>query len=312
MQQAKDKQVDLSIIILTYNSRDVVLGAIASIEKHYKEEVKNGQIELIVVDNGSTDDSYHVLETYSKKTTIKSFRIIDNKRNIGFSAGNNKAIPYTKGRYILFLNPDTVVYPQTLTRMIAFMDSHPQAGAATCKVLTPQGTVDQASHRGFPTPWNAFTHFTGLEKLFPQSKWFAGYTRGWEDFTKLHTIPACVGAFLFVRRSTGEKIGWWDEDYFFYGEDLQFCYDIGKAGYKIYYVPDVHILHYGGVSSGIKKHTQHMTTADTQTRIQVQHARFDAMRTFYKKNYSRHHPIIAWVVMKGINLLHKKHVYDII
>lgn len=190
--------------------------------------------------------------------------------------------------------------------MVEFMDNHKDAGAATCRVEIPSGAIDEASHRGFPTPWNALTHFSGLEKLFPHSRLFAGYTRGWEDVTKIHTVPAIVGAFLLVRREAGEKIGWWDEDYFFYGEDLQFCYDLHKAGYKIYYVPDVKILHFGGVSSGIKKQSQNKTTANDEIRRKVQGWRFDAMRIFYKKNYAKSNPLMTWIVMKGIDFLYKK------
>src|SRR5581483_4062289 len=102
---------------------------------------------------------------------------------------------------------------------------------------------------------------------------------------------------------------WWDEDYFFYGEDLDFCYRIRKAGYNIYYVPEVSILHYGGVSSGIKKSSQNITTANREIKTKVQGWRFDAMRIFYKKHYSKTYPkFITWMVMKGIDLLHKRNI----
>ena len=303
--QQKSKTT-LSIIILNYNTKNVTLDCVGSIEKSYPKEVANGTFQIILTDNASPDGSLETFREYKKKTKIKLFDVVDNGDNIGFAKGNNTGIPYTKGTYVLFLNPDTIVYPKTLTRMIKFMDQTADAGASTCRVEIPTGAIDEASHRGFPTPWNAFTHFTGLEKLFPHSHLFAGYTRGWEDLSKIHTIPSGVGAFLLVRKSVGEKIGWWDEDYFFYGEDLQFCYDIWKAGYKIYYVPDVRILHFGGVSSGIKKRSQNITTASSETRKKVQGWRFDAMRIFYKKNYSNNHPIISWIVMKGIDFLHTK------
>lgn len=303
--QLKNKTT-VSIIILNYNAKNFVIESVGSIEKNYPKEVADGTFQIIVTDNSSTDGSVETLREYKKKSKIKLFEIVENGGNTGFAAGNNKGVPYAKGKYILFLNPDTVVYSKTLTRMVDFMETTLDAGAATCKIETPMGTIDEASHRGFPTPWNAFTHFSGLEKLFPKSKLFAGYTRGWEDLTKIHTISSGVGAFLFVRRDVGEKIGWWDEDYFFYGEDLQFCYDIWKSGYKVYYVPDVKILHYGGVSSGIKKQSQNVTTANNETRKKVQKWRFDAMRIFYKKNYSKASPILSWIVMRGIDILQRR------
>jgi len=306
MKQSKNNTPHLSIIILNYNTKLITLEAVRSIETNYPKETASGVFQIILTDNASPDKSLQMFQEYQKTTKTKFFDVVDNGGNIGFAAGNNKGVPYAKGKYVLFLNPDTIVYPKTLTRMIEFMDNTPDAGVSTCRVEIPSGAIDEASHRGFPTPWNAFTHFSGLEKLFPHSRVFAGYTRGWEDLARIHTIPAGVGAFLLTRRDVGEKIGWWDEDYFFYGEDLQFCYDVWQEGYKIYYVPDVKILHLGGVSSGIKKHSQNITTANNDIRKKVQGWRFDAMRIFYKKNYSSHHPILSWLVMKGIDALHKK------
>ena len=303
------KTAALSIIILNYNTKRLTIEAIESIEKNYPKEVGNGTYEVIVTDNASPDDSLHALQEYAKHTKIKVFHVVDNGGNIGFAAGNNRGIPYATGRYILFLNPDTVVPYSTLTLMLHFMETHPLAGAATCKIKIPNGGIDESSHRGFPTPWNAFSHFSGLEKTFPKSKLFGGYIQGWKNMDLPHEVDAISGAFLFVRREVGESIGWWDEDYFFYGEDLQFCYNIRKSGYKIYYVPDVSILHYGGVSSGIKRISHHITTADAERKKIMQGHRFNAMRIFFKKNYDKKYPkTVTWVVHKGINSLHQRNI----
>lgn len=299
---------DLSIIILNFNTKKITLEAIESVEKSNPKELADGTYELIVTDNASSDGSVEAFEAYKKKSKIKSFHIVNNGGNIGFAAGNNKGMPYAKGRYVLFLNPDTIMYPKTLPTLIDFMDSHPDAGACTCQVNTPSGKIDEASHRGFPTPWNALTHFSGLERIFPHSKLFAGYTQGWQDLSKTHTVPAIVGAFLFVRREAGEQIGWWNEDYFFYGEDLDFCYSLGEKGWKIYYVPEVHITHLGGVTSGLKKHTQSITTADLPRKKMLQYHRFEAMKIFYTKHYEKKYPkFVKWLVFTGVNYLHKKH-----
>ena len=303
------KQPELSIIILNYNTKNITLEAISSIEMNYPKEVSLGTYEVIVTDNASPDGSLEAFQAYKKKSKIKVFHVIDNKKNIGFAAGNNKGVPYAKGKYILFLNPDTIVYPHTLQRMISFMNEHPDAGAATCKLELQSGGIDEASHRGFPTPWNAFCHFSGLEKTFPQSRLFSGYIQGWKNVDTIHEIDACAGAFFLIPRNVGEKVRWWDEEYFFYGEDLQFCYNIRKLGYKIYYVPDVSILHYGGVSSGIKKSSKNITQANIETKRKVQEWRFDAMRIFYRKNYIEKYPkIVTWIVLKGIDYLHKKNL----
>lgn len=303
--------VDLSIIILNYNTKKLTLESIESIEKSYPEEVASGQYEVIVTDNASPDGSLEAFKDYKKQTKIKLFHVVDNGGNIGFAAGNNKGIPYAKGRYILFLNPDTVVYKKTFPFLLDFLEKHPDAGAVTCKVDLPKGGIDEASHRGFPTPWNAFTHFSGLEKAFPKNKLFSGYIQGWKDMNSTHEVDSITGAFLMIPRKVGEEVGWWDEDYFFYGEDLQFCYNIRKKGYKIYYVPQVSILHYGGVSSGIKnkKQSSTLTTADAERKKIMQGHRFNAMRIFYKKNYESKYPkLLTWFVHRGINHLHKKNL----
>ncbi len=300
--------IDLSIIILNYNTRDLALGCVKSIQENYPREVASGKFEVILADNASPDGSLAAFEKFEKQTKIKTFQVIDNKKNLGFAAGNNRAIPFAKGRYVLFLNPDTIVDSVTLSRMIEFMDKNKDAGAATCRIESFDGQFDQPSHRGFPTPWNAFTHFSRLEKVFPKTKLFGGYIQGFKDLSKIHEVDVISGAFLFVRRDAGERINWWDEEYFFYGEDIQFCFDLKKQGYKIYFVPDVSITHLGSAASGIRNRNHNEITADAFTKKKMQAHRFDAMRIFYEKNYKDHYPkFVNWIVHVGINLLHKKH-----
>lgn len=299
----------LSIIILNYKSKDYALEAILSIENTCSNEVVSGEYEVIVVDNNSNDGSLNSFHAYKNKTNIKQFVVIDAKVNNGFSAGNNIGIHYAKGKYILFLNPDTLIYNNTLQALVLFMEENPDAGACTCKLLTPANKIDEASHRGFPTPWNAFCHFSGLERFFGRTKLFGGYIQGWKDMRATHIVDAISGAFLFVRRKAGEEISWWDEDYFFYGEDLDFCYNLKKKHWNIYFLPFVSALHYGGISSGIKKRSQNITKASVETKIIVQNARFNAMRIFYNKYYLSVYPKwITWLVFKGINILNKKNL----
>ncbi len=299
----------LSIVILNYNTAQLTVEAVTSIEQSYPDEVGEGTYEVIIVDNKSPDNSLKMLATYKKTSKIKHLTILPNKENGGFSKGNNAAVPLIKGDYVLFLNSDTVMRPKTLPALLSFCETHPDAGALTCRVEVLNGDPDQAAHRGFPTPWNAFCHFSGIEKLFPHTRLFGGYLQGWKDMTKVHTVDAISGAFIFIPKHVGEEIGWWDEDYFFYGEDLDLCYEIRSRGYNIYYIPTVSIVHYGGVSSGIKKRSQAITTANIDTKMFVQNARFDAMRIFYQKHYIDKYPkFLTWAVMKGIDVLHKKNL----
>lgn len=300
-------KTELSIIILTYNTKDITLEAIQSIEDNYPEEVKSGKYEVIVCDNASTDGSLEHFKKYKAETKIKSFIIVDNGGNLGFAKGNNKGVPYAKGKYVLFLNPDTIVYKETLNFMVDFMDKNPDVGASSCKLINKYNELDINCHRGFPTPWNAFCFFSGLNSMFPKSRIFAGYTQGWKDFDTIHEVDAIEGAFMIMPREVGEKVGWWDEDYFFYGEDLQFCYDIKKLGYKIFYVGSKSIMHIGGVSSGIKKSSANITTANIDTKLRLQKARFEAMRIFYKKNYNKVYPrFITWMIENGIMMFEKR------
>ena len=295
-------KIDLSIIVVNYNAGTFLQRCFLSIEKNISNKIS---YEVIVVDNASTDESIN--EVKSSKLKVQSLTIIRNEVNVGFSKANNIGLKKATGRYILFLNPDTELREKTVETMIKFMDENENAGAATCFVSLPDGKVDDASHRGFPTPWNAFSYFSGLARIFPSSMFFNGYNLGWGNLDKVHEIDALAGAFMFVRREAGDEVGWWDEDYFFYGEDLDFCYKLKDKGWKIYFVPTVSVLHHKGVSGGIRKESQHVTTADNETKLRVTKARFDAMKTFYKKHYMHKYPkLVTWAIMRAISLKQKK------
>lgn len=287
--------IELSIVIVSYNTKDVLKECLESIYK----TAKNLSFEVIVVDNASKDET----EKEIAKLEYPGFKFIQNKENLGFSKANNIGVKETSGRYVLFLNPDVVVHSQTLEGMVYFMDEEREVGAATCKVILKNGRIDDASHRGFPTPWNSFTHFSGLAKLFGKIEHFGGYNLKHLDLSQTHEIDALAGAFMLVRREAGEEVGWWDEDYFFYGEDLDFCYMLQQKGWKIYYVPEFSVLHYKGVSGGLKKVSKDITTADSETKKRATKARFDAMRIFYKKHYEDKYPwFITRLVYTGISL----------
>src|SRR3989344_1347992 len=281
--------IDLSIVIVSYNTKDLLEKCLESIYK----TAKDFSFEVVVVDNNSKDDSSEMVAN-----KFKDVILIKNKENYGFSKANNVGIKKSKGRYVLFLNPDTVVYPKTLKTMIIFMDNHKDAGAATCKVVLVNGEIDDATHRGFPTPWNSLMFFTGFAKLFPKSKLFNGYHMGWLDMNKTHQIEALAGAFMLVRREAGEEAWWWSEDYFFYGEDLDFCYILKQKGWKIYYVVEASIFHHKGVSGGIKKISKEISTADKETKIRVTNWRYKAMEIFYDRHYKGKYPFFITYLIK--------------
>lgn len=294
--------LDLSIIIVNYNTKEFLRKCLDSILSSIDGKLS---YEIALIDNASSDASAseisHLRQDFGGQANLK---IILNKKNLGFSKANNQGIKASqKSRYILFLNPDTIVQNQTIEKMIEFMDEYKDAGAATCKLVMLNGEIDDASHRGFPTPWNSFSHFLGLSRIFPKSRIFAGYNLGWMDMNKAHEIDVLAGAFMLVRREAGEQAEWWDEDYFFYGEDIDFCYMLKQKGWKIYYVPTVSVIHYKGVSGGIKSVSKEITTASKETRKRATKWRFNAMRIFYNKHYKQKYPFfITWLVILAINL----------
>ena len=297
------KKIDLSIIIVSYNTKDFLKKCLESL---YSSIAGSSllSVEIIIADNGSSDDSLQFINSLKEKEL--NLKIIDNKSNLGFAKANNLAIKKSSGRYVLFLNPDTIVQKETLKTMVEFMDKNPKVGASTCRVELTDGQLDQACHRGFPTAWNSFCYFSGLEKIFSKSKIFAGYSLTYLSLDKIHEIDAGCGAFLIVRQPVGEAIGWFDEDYFWYGEDLDFCYRLKQKGWQVMFVPTTKIIHWKGAASGIKKHSQKVSSASKETKIKAAKASVKVMRIFFQKHYQDKYPkIIYWLVMLGIKLLEK-------
>lgn len=288
------KSIDVSIIIVSFNTCDLTVECVRSIVR----TVKKSSYEIIVVDNNSGDDS--VVQLDRLKTKNVKLKTIKNSENFGFSKANNIGIKESSGRYVLFLNSDTVVYDKTIDGMVEFMDENSECGTSTCFVRLPNGKLDDAAHRGFPTPWRSLSHFTGLSRL--GGELFGGYNLKHLNLQKTHEVEALAGAFMFVRREAGAQAGWWDEDFFWYGEDLDFCFRLKEKGWKIYFVPEFEILHYKGASGGLKKHSEKLTTATTETKKRAHDARFAAMKIFYDKHYKSRYPgFVRNLILSGIS-----------
>lgn len=285
------QKIDLSIVILNYNSAKYLDLCIKSI---FKSDLQNFKVEVIVVDNDSTDNSF----TLAKSNHFSNLKFKSSPGNIGFSAGNNFGLKFisSNSRYVLFLNPDTTVKPDTLAGMINYFDTHPQVDAATCDViLALTGKTQPECHRDFPSPLNAFLHFSGISS----DRYFMNHL----DYLRLQKINCCVGAFTMVKKSVGDAIGWWNEKYFMYGEDLDFGYQLRQHGFQLYFVPDYKITHYQGMSSGLVK-TKLKSQASRETKIRSATAQTNAMRIFYKENlFKNYSPISRFFIGQGINLL---------
>ncbi len=230
----------LSVIIVNYNVRYFLEQALGSVRR----ALQGIEGEVWVVDNNSADDSLAMV-----RTRFPEVHIIANKENTGFAVANNQAIKASKGEYVLLLNPDTVVEEDTFAKCIAFMDTHPEAGAVGVRLIDGSGAYLPESKRGFPTPWVAFCKTIGLGRLFPRSARLNGYYLGHLDPNQTHEIDVLVGAFMFMRRSALEQVGLLDEAFFMYGEDIDLSYRIKQGGYKNYYLHTTSIIHYKGEST---------------------------------------------------------------
>ena len=286
---------DLSVIIVSFNTRRLLDECLASLTR---AERPSGEMEIIVVDNASSDGSQEMV-----RRRYPQVRLLALQENLGFAAANNRGTAVAEGRYVLFLNSDTLLSRQALVEPLTYLQDHPQTGAITVRLVYPDGQRDPDNHRGFPTPWNAFCHFSGLSRLFPNKPRFNGYFQSYVDFDQTHAVEVIAGSFMMMPRQLIAELSGWDEAYFFYGEDIDLCYRIGAAGYDIIYYPHVEVLHYKGASSGLRKESASIAQPPKETRIKVARESVRAMKIFYRKFYSEKYP--GWLtamVLAGIQL----------
>ncbi|TSA19529.1 glycosyltransferase [bacterium] len=230
----------LSIIIVNYNVRDFLHHALVSLQK----AMKGMKGEIIVVDNASDDGSIEMV-----RRRFPAVQLVASKSNLGFAKANNVGLKRARGKFILLINPDTLVQEDTLRVMLRFFEENHDVGLAGCKILNPDGTFQLACRRSFPRPWAAFTKMVGLSALFPTSRLFGRYNLTYLSPDETYEIDAVSGSFMMVRREAYEQVGGLDEDFFMYGEDLDWCYRIQRAGWKNYYVHTTQIIHYKGEST---------------------------------------------------------------
>ena len=230
----------LSVIIVSYNVRHFLEQCLYSV----RAASAGIETELFVVDNASVDGSVKMVKEKFPEATC-----IANQENAGFAKANNQAIRQSTGEYVLLLNPDTIVETDTFGKIIAFMDSHADAGGLGVKMVDGTGKFLPESKRGLPTPGVAFCKVFGLSRLFSKSRTFNKYHLGYLDKDKIHQVDILAGAFMLMRKSVLNEIGLLDEAFFMYGEDIDLSYRIIKAGYHNYYYPDARIIHYKGEST---------------------------------------------------------------
>ena len=272
--------IDLTVVVVNYNVRDLLRDCLGSVQAG----ARRWSFEVIVVDNCSSDGSAKMVAA-----EFPDVRLIVSPSNDGFAAANNRGIRAAQpSRYVMLLNPDTVVLPDALDKLIDFMETHPEAGVVGPKLVKGDGRLDLACRRSFPTPRIGFYHAFGLDKLFPRSPEFAQYNLTYLDEDELSEVDCVVGAAMLVRAQALDQAGLLDERFFMYGEDLDWAFRIRQQGWKVFYNPAVVIVHYKGQSS-------------RQRSVRSILAFYDAMVTFHRKHYaSRTLFAVNWAIMLGI------------
>jgi GT2 family glycosyltransferase len=273
-------KLDLSIIIVNYNTKDLTIDCIKSVNKF----TKGITFEIILVDNASSDDSIPSL----KKLNLKNLKIIESKKNLGFGGGNNLGIKHATGKYILYLNSDTLFEENSLEKIIKWMDENPQPGGATCK-LKFKDNSPQANGGSTPNLLRVFLWATFLDDIPGIYNIFGSYhpnpnAKFFKDQKKPIEQDWIIGAFLLVRKEVVDKVGGFDDSIFMYGEDVEYSYRIKKAGFSLWYLPFTKIIHYGSASTNSETVTFPGNITGKRNAILGE---FEGLKAFYKKHYSK-------------------------
>lgn len=231
--------IDLSIIIVNWNTKDLLARCLDSIFCH----LPSATTEIIVVDNGSTDGSSDMV-----KKNYPGVKLMAHDQNLGFARANNIGIKQSKGCYLCLLNSDTQVLDDCFDRMINYLENHPAIGILGPKILSPDLQV-QRSCMAFPTLWNSLCRALALDSLFPGSKRFGGYLMTYFAHDSIRQVDIINGCCWLVRRAALTRVGLLDEQFFMYGEDMDWCRRFHQAGWQVVFYPHAQIIHYGGASS---------------------------------------------------------------
>ena len=267
--------MELSVIIVSFNVREFLKHCLLTVKK----ASENIDCEIFVVDNNSADGSGNMVER-----EFPEIILIKNEINSGFSAANNQAIKLSKGRFILLLNPDTLVEHDTFEKCITFMNTHPDAGALGVRMINGDGTFLPESKRALPTPGTAFFKSFGFSYLFPASVIFNRYYLTHIDSFETSVTEVISGAFMFIRKETISRTGLLDEDFFMYGEDIDMSYRMLQTGYNNYYFPETQIIHFKGSSTDREKYTDILYF-------------YSAMRIYVRKRSSEKKPGFFYVFL---------------
>lgn len=263
---------ELSVVIVNWNVRDMLRACLNSVYAGWQDDPK--ALEVIVVDNASSDGSVAMVRTEFPQVTL-----IENHENPGFATANNQAICRGHGRYVMLLNPDTEVVDGALATLIRYLDDNPAVGVVAPKLFNSDGTV-QSSRRRFPTLATAFLESTVVQQWWPDNKVLRDYYVWDRSDDEIQEVDFAMGACLTVRQAVIQQVGLLDEGFFMYSEELDWCYRIKQAGWRIVYLPAAEVIHHGGQSS--------------KQVIAAQHIHFQRSKIRYFRKYSG--PVAAFLL----------------
>ena len=284
----------ISFIIVNYNTKELLERCVENLLGIFPE------MEVIVVDNASKDGSIELMEQkYADRA-----RLIKSE-NKGLAHGNNLALDAATGHYLIFLGSDAYPTKEAIADMYDFMEKTPGVGIVTPKLVLRSGGVDWDAHRGLMTPRSTLMHFSRLNRVFWKSKFFNEYFKGYEDMNSVHEIDACISHFMLTKREVFDKVGRWDEGFFLFGEDIDFCFRVKEAGYKIMYLGNVEVLHFKGVTIRRKESSDIQTAANQniENRRFLRRESTRAMNRFYKKHLWKKYPLAVSVLVVFGNYL---------
>lgn len=272
----------VSVIVVNFNGGPLLADCVESILN------SSIPVEVIVCDNQSTDLS--LLHLRLRFAGTDNLLVIENPANLGFARANNIALSHANGDYLLFLNPDCIIQPDTLEKMIAVLEGRPEVGMAGCLIQSPDGTEQPGCRRNIPTPWRTFLRMTRLSALARYDARFESYIQTGQPIPEEPVeVEAISGAFMLVRRSVLDELGPLDEGYFMHCEDLDWCMRFHLAQRKILFVPSIRILHVGGVCSASRP-------------IAVEYYKHLGMVRFYRKFFRHRYPaILMWLVIAAVS-----------
>lgn len=276
----------ISVVIVSFNTKDLLRECLQSLAA----ECKGIETEVFVVDNVSRDGSADMVAA-----EFPEVRLIRSDTNLGFAAANNRAFPLATGRYIVLLNSDAFLHEGALRKAIAYMDAEESVGLAGARLVGRDGSW-QPSARLFPSLLNDFLTLSGLASKYPESHFFGRFDRKWRKDPTPDDVDWVPGAFSIIRKTVLDRIGFFDENFFLYYEEVDLCRRIKYAGYAVRYLPDVVVIHLGGESS---KTVQSLTMSKSGSQLALWRMR--AAFLYYRK----HHGAQAWLAKELEAMWHR-------